>query len=85
MCPFALIDAVYSLNVSEFISRPIPKLDFMQDQSGIYAKYPPASFGLILARAILEESFAALLRRSLPPDDAMPSSSAEPAGAWSNW
>jgi hypothetical protein len=46
--------------------QDLPKLDFMLDQSGIYGKSRRSSFPLILPHAILEEPFAARLRRSLP-------------------
>ena len=39
---------------------------FMQAQSGTYANFLFSSFPLIRRRAILDKSFAAFLRRSLP-------------------
>src|SRR5260221_13368463 len=39
---------------------------FMQGQSGTYANFLFSSFPLIRRRAILDKSFAAFLRRSLP-------------------
>ena len=39
---------------------------FMRAQSGTYANFLSSSFPLIRRRAILDESFAAFLRRSLP-------------------